>query len=585
MRQQKFKSPRRRFSDEGGNVAFLAALVLPIGLGVAGLAVDVGALFLERREAQSLTDLAAIYAAGNISSAETAAIALFHANREPFASLVTADSPQPHLPGQKLVSVEKGRYSANASLAPEARFVAGASPPNAVRVTYRKTGTAYFAASLISDKTIATSAVATAPAEAAISLGTRLASANLSAGILNGLLGEMLGTNVSLNLMDYNALLAADANVLSVIDALATDLSLTTATYNEVMNTDVTVGRIARALAAVNSEPKADVALAKLFGVTGPSASLKLSSLIDLGNVGRLAVGRGAAAFDTEAGLLEMVTASAAIANGKDQVAVNLTQDLGGLLGVKVNLAIGEPPLHKWLSVGEQGQVMRTSQTQLKVEAAIGTGGVLGGLLGTDIKLPVYVELAYAQAQTTKLACPSGRPTSATVTVAVQPGIADTYVGEVNPSSFGKFGSPLPVADANIVNVTALSGLLKIGVTGKAHAQIGNSTATNVTFNSTEIANNAVKNVTTNNYTTSLTGSLINDLKLDAKVNVLGILPLGLGIPSASTVKSTVTGLLAGATVPVDNVLFNVLSAVGVRVGEADVRVTGISCNRSVLVN
>lgn len=56
-------------------------------------------------------------------------------------------------------------------------------------------------------------------------------------------------------------------------------------------------------------------------------------------------------------------------------------------------------------------------------------------------------------------------------------------------------------------------------------------------------------------------------------------------MPSDAAVKNTVTNLLAGVTVPVDKLLYNVLSLLRVKVGEADIRVHGVSCGRSMLVH
>ena len=50
------------------------------------------------------------------------------------------------------------------------------------------------------------------------------------------------------------------------------------------------------------------------------------------------------------------------------------------------------------------------------------------------------------------------------------------------------------------------------------------------------------------------------------------------------TVKPAVVALLNSVTAPVDTLLYNVLAALGVSVGQADVRVTGATCGRSVLV-
>ncbi|WP_206075320.1 pilus assembly protein TadG-related protein [Mesorhizobium tamadayense] len=54
--------------------------------------------------------------------------------------------------------------------------------------------------------------------------------------------------------------------------------------------------------------------------------------------------------------------------------------------------------------------------------------------------------------------------------------------------------------------------------------------------------------------------------------------------PTGSKAKPAVTTLLNSVTAPVDGLVYNVLAALGVHVGEADVRVTGATCGRSVLV-
>jgi uncharacterized membrane protein len=117
-------------------------------------------------------------------------------------------------------------------------------------------------------------------------------------------------------------------------------------------------------------------------------------------------------------------------------------------------------------------------------------------------------------------------------------------------------------------------------VTGSSAFAVTNMTPTTLTYNATDIASKAIKTVSTKNLTQSLTTSLVNNLSLS--VNALG---LGLDVTALlSTVKPAVTTLLNGVTAPVDDLLYNVLGALGVHVGEADVRVTGATCGRSVLV-
>jgi len=101
-----------------------------------------------------------------------------------------------------------------------------------------------------------------------------------------------------------------------------------------------------------------------------------------------------------------------------------------------------------------------------------------------------------------------------------------------------------------------------------------------LTFSATDIANKTVKTVSTRNISQSLTTSLVNNLSLS-----VGVLGLGIDLTALlGTVKPAVVTLLNGVTAPVDDLLYNVLSALGVGVGQADVRVTGATCGRAVLV-
>nr|WP_246682420.1 hypothetical protein [Mesorhizobium sp. B3-2-1] len=119
-----------------------------------------------------------------------------------------------------------------------------------------------------------------------------------------------------------------------------------------------------------------------------------------------------------------------------------------------------------------------------------------------------------------------------------------------------------------------------IQVMGSAATAITNNSPQTLTFNATDIANKTVKTVSTRNISQPLTTSLVNNLSLSANV-------LGLGIDVTAllgTVKPAVVALLNTVTAPVDDLLYNVLSALGVGVGQADVRVTGATCGRAVLV-
>ena len=188
------RSLLRRFSaDERGNIAIMGAASLLLVIACAALGVDVGAIFADKRRTQSAADLAALVAASDLTNTSRAAAATVAKN---------------NYPPESLVAVEPGVYTANASLTPQQRFVAAATPANAVRVTMQTRTPLYFGKALTGDSqwNLKATAIASTTRLASFAIGSRLVS--LNGGLLNSLLGGMLGTTLSLSAMDYNALLS-----------------------------------------------------------------------------------------------------------------------------------------------------------------------------------------------------------------------------------------------------------------------------------------------------------------------------------------------------------------------------------------
>ncbi len=377
----------------------------------------------------------------------------------------------------------------------------------------RKPATLYFGAGLMTPPQITTSAVARVTSEAAFSIGSRLLSIN--DGILNAILGKMLGTNLSLRAMDYRALADTDVSAFSFLDALATELHMTTGTYDDVLSSTASVGQIASAMAHIPGlNPQAKVA-AQAIG-TSAATTLKLKNLIDVGEFGRVAIGEHSAGLDASMSLMDILTGSAAVANGNHQVDLNLGASVPGLLSARLELAIGEPAqVSPQFSIGEKGKVIRTAQTRALVTAGVGGPG---GILGTSINLPVYVEVAQAEGNLANIACAGD--TVSSVTVNARPGVASARIAAITPGSLDDFPSQPSFGPAQLITLPLVS------VTGQSLVQVSNTTATPLTFNAQDIANNTARTVTTQNLTQSLTGSLLGNLNLNISVVGLG---LGLG--------------------------------------------------------
>lgn len=576
---------RRAAGDRRGNFAVMTALSMPFAIALSAFAVDLGSLYTERREAQSVTDLAAITAAANMSNVEAAVLATLNDNG--FASATVQRSGPVTKPAKDkpVVEISKGRYVADATAVVGKRFEAGVEPANAVKVSLRKTGSLYFGASLMDEPVIGTSAIASTSSQAAFSVGSRLL--KVDGGILNALLGALVGGNISLSVMDYNALIAADVNVLSFLDALAVDLNLTGGTYSQVLASQATVGQIAKAMAnTAEMGQSGKLALQAIAAGAASTVKIPLNHLVDLGPVGRLGLGQQPAGLSVDASAMSMLTAAAALANGSHQVELALGATIPGLTAATLAVAVGEPEqFSPWLAVGEKGTVVRTAQTRIKLVATVGVGNsnLGGGIKLLSVKLPLHVEVAHAEANLTDITCSTGRPDSRRVTISARPGIASLRLADTDATGFADFSKPQTFRDARIAEVSVKLLLLTLdllGVDGSASVAVTNNNPTTLVFDNADIVAKKIKSTPTQNITQSAATSLVKDLKLS--VSALG---LGLDVTALlGTVKPVVITLLNGVTAPVDALLYNLLAALGIKVGEVDVRVTGASCGRSVLV-
>ena len=577
-------SIKRLVRDRGGNVAIMSGVFLPITILAAAFAVDEGSLYFERREAQALTDLAAITAAANIANAEAAAALAMSDNRQQGLVLVgKAAMTQPLSPSgaEKQLLVETGRYRADPAIAPSERFVPGGTPPNAVKVTYRKYGTLHFADAVIDPPAMTTTAIAAAPAEAAFSVGSRLASVRTDASILSGLLNGLLGTSLTLSLMDYQALANADIDVIAFLNALATEVNLTAGTYGDVLALEATVGQVLRALASSigNNGQVRQLVLQLAGGTKAGALQIPLSHLLDLGNLGRLAIGQPAGGLQAMVGVMDLVGAAAAVANHNRQVDLSSNLKLPGLASATLHIAVGEPPQSlPWFAIGEAGKIVRTAQTRLYLSVSVnGPGGILGNL----IDLPIYLELGYAEAQLKEVVCsPAG---AVRASIDARPGIFEAWLAEVDASELSRFDRRPARQPAKLVDVPPLLGLVGVTVTASAHVYSGNISARRVTFDKQEIDRRALKTVDTRNILQPLIPSLLN-FQPEIQLRVLGG-GLGIVLPTKEILGEQLAQVLAGVTGSLDTLLYNLLAGLGVRVGEADIRVSGASCSRSVLVN
>lgn len=543
--------PRLAAAREG-NIGVMLALFMMVCVSLCALAVDMGSLYLERRTAQGAADLAAMAAASDLERAEAAARATLRANG---------------FDDVRALSVVKGRYEADPETTPGARFTPGKEPYNAVRLGVAIGGQLHFAKSFMAAPEISVSALGTADAQATFSIGSRLAS--LNGGLVNALLSALLGGDVSLSAMDYNALLGAHVSLGDFLSALATEIGVTAGTFDSVLQAEASVGSIleaALAAASASGQAHAAHAVARLLSQATLSATVPLTSLVDLGPLASVEVGQPSAGLGADLNLMSLISALAQAANGKNQVALDLGVAVPGLLSLKADLAIGEAAQHSgWVAVGQPGATVQTAQTRLRIVAEVGGTGLLAGV---RVRLPIYVEVAHAEARLAELRC-GGQPGDAQAVIAARPAAVRAWIGDVAPAGLSSFASSVPVAKGSVVQAPLVT------VSARAYAEMSNPAATNLTFTQADVDGHVVKTARVQSFTGSLVSSLLQSA--DLEVNVLG---LGLGV---TAIKGLVLSLLTPVTGLLDPLLGSLLKAIGLQLGEVDVQVNGIRCGGAVL--
>ncbi|MBX3573077.1 MAG: hypothetical protein KF694_12070 [Mesorhizobium sp.] len=119
--------------------------------------------------------------------------------------------------------------------------------------------------------------------------------------------------------------------------------------------------------------------------------------------------------------------------------------------------------------------------------------------------------------------------------------------------------------------------VLGIKVNATAHVAATNVKAKDLTFSHNDILSLTAKSVSTSNLLETAVSSLLGDLSLSVQA---GGVKIGLSGPVSTALGKTLSAVAA----PLDSLVYNLLLALGIKIGEADVRVHGVACQRAVLV-
>ena len=528
--------------DRRGGVTLILAGSLFMLVGAATVAVDLGSVYLARRQLQGVTDAAALAAADGGRSAAEQLVA------------------QSGVKGVTLATLHSGSYSADPAIPVEQRFREGDPAGGAMRVELRRRTPLFFGRLLVGRDGIDLRARATAARNdaAAFSLGTGLAS--LSGGLPNMLLSNLAGTELNLSVMDYNGLASADLDLLHVADALKVRTGRNDDAYGALFDRDIPLSDL---LGAMSDSAGGSAATNSLMALASriPGRSVRLSDIIDLGPVRGAGSATGQPNILLDAFLMLRMVLSPPSGTS---VPMDLRVNVPGLSSTRLMLVTGEGQTRSPLMsiTAKHDVVLRTAQTRIYMESTVATA--LSGI--ASVRIPLYVELAAAEARLSDIRCgPDGG-----VTLAVTPSVGSAALGDIDANALTNFSVPASPRAALLAQTIGLR------VSGYANVSLGGTQTQAVHFSPAEISAQQAKTVSTRDVTQGIAASLANQTQIQISL---------LGITISNSPLNPLIGGLLGATAPLlDGIINGVTDTLGVRIGSAEVRVHQRRCGMAAVV-
>lgn len=442
--------------------------------------------------------------------------------------------------------------------------------------------------------------------------GPRLASVDTQqSALLNPILSGLLGANISLSVLDWNALAGGDISLLEYLNVLKSDLTLSGT--DQVLFTDLTLLQLISAAKNVaQSDGNNDLANALgLFSVLSG-----LTNTIKLGDLLKIDLQDGTLA-DTELNALNLLTGFIQLYNYKNVLTTPapITLDgsalsplgLNGIVNsVELYLQVVEPPIY---TCGPVGTSFHTAAIRAKLNLDLvnlspdssplvgAVTGQLSGLVGLDItadiqlaNIDLYLEVARAEGTLTAIDAIAG-----TITVQATPGLVDIYLGSINDNLFfnrthiidpttdvqpGVIGTlDLKIKQNLVLSTLTLANIqtnILAHAAAKGEAPFADTLVFSGPYPQTKTGSSSA------NFANVLITDLVNDLTLSFSSN-LGLLDtLASGL--LEIVKTSLTSIVNNALSPILEVVLTqlvdpLLRLLGISIGEVDVTV--ISHRRS----
>lgn len=530
--------------NQSGATTVLFAVSLPPLMAIAALAIDMGSLYLGERRLQNVADAAAAASVSrdNDLSAQTA------------VAQIIDDSG---LSNVAVYHLTDGEYLRDPAIHFSDRYDTSSLQPNASRVVLRQEVPLFFGSLLTGSNTTFVTAEATASRldMAGFMLGTRLLA--LDGGLAGSLLSSLSGVDLGLTAQDIDRLQNTTIDVLDFAQSLGPLNALEDENFGEILDADTPLHLAVEAMADAAPDPATAETLNNIASMVNGDF-LTVSDLIDLGPLRTSDVNDGVSgvAVDSFSLLRALLQAS----HGESYEA-SINTSVAGLANVTVKLAGGNSEERSpWLTVDTASEVtLRTSETRLYVNAR--TAAIAG--LPSAINLPIYAELASAEAQMTDIVCNAGDGSEG-VYIDARPSIGTLAIADVDMNHFDDFSSPMWLEPATLVSALVLK------VDAYANIDIGGDQVTTLHFTPEDVKQRRSKSANTTDPLSGIASSLVSDVELD--VNALG---LGLGLGNVASLVGTTLGTVAPS---LDVLITQLTDVLGVKLGNADVTVDRLRC-------
>lgn len=590
----KTRALRHIWNDESGLAAPIIALLGTALIGVSGIALDFGLYFTTQRNLQAVTESAALSASIDPDNAMARAQAFMVSNGYP-ASVIT--------------SLQVGRYCADIDIAATQRFFPlGAVPEscqgnglsNAVQLQTLTTSKRYLTSVFSSAVTpeITASATATRIDEAGLEMTSGVLT--LDPGLVNSVLSLLAGRNIALTSATIQALLANNVDAGLMFDALAAKEG-ETGTYSDLTARTVSMADLLNASATAmqqtpNTDPVAIAGMQALASAIGSGVQVPLAKLFELGVWKKMPVGYSNTQPSLRAGLnAYQLLAYALEVNGTSLLGLNV--NITGVGTVAVNAMASGPLARARFGFGPQGEItVSTAAARLQLGVSVnptallaGTGFVQAGTNLVSVNVPVLIDIGEGSAAISSITCGQEAATDAQVGVAGGAGLLGVYIGTM-PSNV--MTQPFTALSASQVTPVAL---LKVGILpGVPLATVNIRAATGPLIGGSQVldfqqeagGDGVIGHVPLGG-TPAMVGSqselaqTLSTLQVTTSLTALGVITLGTG-PLLNTVGKVVAAPVAA--LGVDPTVTNLLGALGLSAGYANVWVTGVRCGVPVLV-